>query len=140
MPHPAGEGGVMRKLAGSEEPLGQDWSSLIQKQISRRGFLQGGLLAGLGIPMASTVLTPHGRSLSRIKSSSGGKTITVASYANAETLDPMLSLDGQSPLLWRASYERLLNYRGNTANYEPFLASAYEISPDKLTYTFHLRP
>ena len=51
----------------------------------------------------------------------------------------MVSLDGQSPLLWRASYERLLNYRGNTTSYEPLLASAYEISADKLTYTFHLR-
>ena len=70
----------MKKPAGSEKPLGQDWSSLIQKQISRRGLLKGGLLAGLGIPMASTVLTPHGRSSSRIKSSSGGKTVTVASY------------------------------------------------------------
>ena len=46
----------MNKPAGSEEPLGQDLSSLIQKQISRRGLLKGGLLAGLGIPTASTVL------------------------------------------------------------------------------------
>ena len=66
--------------------------------------------------------------------------LTVASYGNAETLDPMASLDGQSPLLWRASYERLLAYQGNSTTYVPELAETYEVSPDGKTYTFHLRP
>ena len=52
----------------------------------------------------------------------------------------MASLDGQSPLLWRASYERLISYKGNTTQYTPELAQSYEISPDGTTYTFHLRP
>ena len=68
------------------------------------------------------------------------KTLVVASGADAVTLDPQVSFDGQSPLLWRAVYENLIKYEGDTLDIVPNLAESYEISKDGLTYTFKIRP
>ena len=113
--------------------------ALAHHPLARRTVLRGALLAGLGLPAASGLLAACGGSTAKGTSSGGQKSLTVASYGNAETLDPMASLDGQSPLLWRASYERLLSYQGNSTRYTPELAESYEISPDGKTFTFHLR-
>jgi peptide/nickel transport system substrate-binding protein len=69
----------------------------------------------------------------------GKDTLVVASGAEAVTLDPGVSFDGQSPLIWRGVYESLLEYKGNTLEIVPSLAESYDISPDRLTYTFRLR-
>ncbi|HLI36817.1 MAG TPA: ABC transporter substrate-binding protein [Streptosporangiaceae bacterium] len=114
-------------------------SALHGRPFARRTVLKSALLAGLGMPAASGLLAACGGSTATASRSGAQKSLTVASYGNAETLDPMASLDGQSPLLWRASYERLLSYQGNTTQYAPELAESYEISPDGKTYTFHLR-
>ena len=47
---------------------------------------------------------------------------------------------GQSPLLWRAVYENLIKYEGDTLDIVPNLAESYEVSKDGLTYTFKIRP
>ena len=52
----------------------------------------------------------------------------------------MTSLDGQSPLLWAASYERLLTYKGDTTEYAPALADSYEVSKDGTEFVFRLHP
>ena len=67
------------------------------------------------------------------------KTLVVASGADAVTLDPQVSFDGQSPLLWRAVYENLLTYDGDTLDIVPHLAESYDVSDDGLTYTFKIR-
>src|SRR6516165_2194389 len=69
----------------------------------------------------------------------GPDTLVVASGADAVTLDPGVSFDGQSPLIWRGVYEALLGYKGNTIEIVPELAESYNISDDKLTYTFKIR-
>jgi len=69
----------------------------------------------------------------------GKDTLVVASGADAVTLDPGVSFDGQSPLIWRGVYEALLSYKGNTVEIVPELAESYSISDDKLTYTFKIR-
>jgi peptide/nickel transport system substrate-binding protein len=98
------------------------------------------VLAGVGLPAVAELVAACGGAVSKASRSGAQKILTVASYGNAETLDPMASLDGQSPLLWRASYERLLSYRGDTTSYVPELAESYEASPDGKTFVFHLRP
>jgi peptide/nickel transport system substrate-binding protein len=108
------------------------------RQLGRRTVLKG-LLASAGLPTAASVVAACGGATAKATRSGAQSMLTVASYGNAETLDPMASLDGQSPLLWRASYERLLAYNGNTTTYVPELAEGYEISPDGTTFTFHLR-
>lgn len=65
-------------------------------------------------------------------------TLIITSCADAVTLDPQASFDGQSPLIWRGVYENLLAYEGSGQEIVPNLAE-YEISPDGLTYTFKLR-
>jgi len=59
--------------------------------------------------------------------------------AEAETLDPHVSIDNNT---WRAiyyCYDRLVEYDGGSTAVVPGLASSWEISPDGLHYTFHLR-
>ncbi|MGI9255168.1 MAG: ABC transporter substrate-binding protein, partial [Thermomicrobiales bacterium] len=76
----------------------------------------------------------------RVAMAADAKTLVVASGADAVTLDPHVSFDGQSPLLWRAVYENLLQYNGETLDIIPCLAESYEVSADGLTYTFKIRP
>ena len=58
--------------------------------------------------------------------------------AEPETLDPQL-LTGQPEMrIATAVFEGLLR-RNATGHVEPGIAESWEISPDKLTYTFHLR-
>lgn len=66
-------------------------------------------------------------------------TLVVASGADAVTLDPGVSFDGQSPLIWRGVYESLLAYKGNSVEIMPALAESFAISDDKLAYTFKIR-
>ena len=67
------------------------------------------------------------------------KTLIIGSVKEAVTLDPHVSFDGQSPLIWRGVYEPLLNLKGDTTDILPGLAKSWEISPDGLVYTFHLQ-
>lgn len=69
----------------------------------------------------------------------GKDTLVITSGADAVTLDPGASFDGQSPLLWRGAYESLLDYKGDTLEFAPALAESYEASEDKKTYTFKIR-
>ena len=67
------------------------------------------------------------------------KTLIIGSVKEAVTLDPHVSFDGQSPLIWRGVYEPLLNLKGDTTDILPGLAKSWEISADGLVYTFHLQ-
>lgn len=94
---------------------------------SRRAVLAAGA-AGLAVPFMG------GR-----VSAAGKDTLVVTSGADAVTLDPGASFDGQSPLIWRGVYESLLDYKGDTLDFAPSLAESYEVSDDKKTYTFKIR-
>jgi peptide/nickel transport system substrate-binding protein len=104
----------------------------------RRAIVRG--LVSCGLLVAVTILSlPAARALAT-PAQSNGSTLVVLSGADAVTLDPMLSLDGQSPLLWRAAYESLLTYDGPKLGYRPLLATSWSVSTDGLTYIFHIRP
>jgi peptide/nickel transport system substrate-binding protein len=105
---------------------------LFTRRITRRGALQGSAAVGL------SALALGGLTI-RESDAADAKTLVVASGADAVTLDPQLSFDGQSPLLWRAVYENLLKYEGDTLELVPHLAESFEVSPDGLTYTFKIR-
>jgi peptide/nickel transport system substrate-binding protein len=106
---------------------------LLRRPLSRRRALQGAAAAGL----SASVLNQLGV---RETVAADANTLVVASGADAVTLDPQVSFDGQSPLLWRAVYETLVKYDGDTLDIVPHLAESYEISDDGLTYTFKIRP
>src|SRR5262245_25010631 len=106
---------------------------LLRRPISRRRALQRAAVAGLaGVALGNVTI--------RETEAADAKTLVVASGADAVTLDPQVSFDGQSPLLWRAVYENLLKYDGGTLDIVPHLAESYDVSPDGLTYTFKIRP
>jgi peptide/nickel transport system substrate-binding protein len=106
---------------------------LLRHPLTRRRALQGAAAVGL-----STVALDQ--FVVRETIAADAKTLVVASGADAVTLDPQVSFDGQSPLLWRAVYENLIKYEGDTLDIVPNLAESYEVSKDGLTYTFKIRP
>jgi ABC-type transport system substrate-binding protein len=106
---------------------------VLRNPLNRRRALQGAAATAF----SSLAL---GRFSIHETSAADAKTLVVASGADAVTLDPQVSFDGQSPLLWRAVYENLVKYEGDTLEIVPHLAESYEISEDGLTYTFKIRP
>lgn len=101
----------------------------------------GPLLGALLVVAILAFIVPPARASGSAPASrarSNGSTLVVLSGADAITLDPMLSLDGQSPLLWRAPYESLLSY-GPNLTLRPLLASSWSVSKDGRTYVFQIR-
>ncbi len=117
---------------------------LLRRPMSRREALQRAGAAGLAVSGFSVIAAACGGSnANNDAGSSGGtasQTLVMTSGATPVTLDPMVSLDGQSPLLWRAVYEPLLNFKGSGIDVEPRLAQAYELDNAKNQLVFHLRP
>lgn len=116
---------------------------LLRRPMSRRNALARAGAAGLSISGISAIAAACGGTNANAGASSGqtaAKVLTMTSGATPVTLDPGVSLDGQSPLLWRCVYEPLLQFKGSTIDVEPRLAQAYELDNAKNTLVFHLRP
>jgi peptide/nickel transport system substrate-binding protein len=113
---------------------------ILRKPLTRRDLMRRGRQAGLALTGASVLLSACGSSSSSGGGGSGGaEQLVMTSGATPVTLDPMLSLDGQSPLLWRCCYESLLRYKGSGIEVEPHLAKDYEYDIKSGLLTFHLR-
>ena len=54
-------------------------------------------------------------------------------------LDPAYETDGNSFMVCDNVFEQLVSYKDETTDIQPGLAKSWEVSPDGLTYTFHLR-
>jgi peptide/nickel transport system substrate-binding protein len=59
--------------------------------------------------------------------------------ADPESLNPLLDEDAIGQTILGQVFEGLLQIDNYTLKIEPCLAASWEISPDQLTYTFHLR-
>ncbi len=69
-----------------------------------------------------------------------GDWVVQAISADPDTLNPLTSQDDVSSMIWyRNIYESLLQLDHDTLKLKPLLAESYEISADRLVYTFHLR-
>jgi peptide/nickel transport system substrate-binding protein len=131
-----------------EQPAAPDRAGLIddllRRPMSRRDALARAGAAGLSLTGISAIAAACGGT--NANAGSGGssqaaaKVLTMTSGATPVTLDPGVSLDGQSPLLWRCVYEPLLQFKGSTIDVEPRLAQSYELDNAKNTLVFHLRP
>jgi peptide/nickel transport system substrate-binding protein len=83
------------------------------------------------------VLCPHRRGQADPKV---GGTLVVGVGADATGLDPELVMNNESGFPMSLLYDRLVGYKpGTTEVTNSGLAESWEISPDGLTYTFHLR-
>ncbi|MCC7265585.1 MAG: ABC transporter substrate-binding protein, partial [Candidatus Latescibacteria bacterium] len=54
-------------------------------------------------------------------------------------LDPALENDGESFKVCDNLYETLVTYEAQSTAIRPLLARSWEVSPDRLVWTFHLR-
>jgi len=67
-------------------------------------------------------------------------TIIVETIGQPDTLDPATDYETSGGQIIQNVYEPLLFFKGEKADeVVPWLAESYELSPDGLTYTFHLR-
>ncbi len=69
----------------------------------------------------------------------GSGELVVALQSDGKTLDPHVASDAASMRLIENMYSTLMRYTRRYGDVEPDLAERYEISPDHLRYTFHLR-
>ena len=119
---------------------------LLRGTMTRRQALQRASAAGLAVSGFSVIATACGGSNANSTPTGSStakataKQLTMTSGATPVTLDPMVSLDGQSPLLWRCVYEPLLRFKGSSIEVEPHLAQAYELDSSKGELVFHLQP
>jgi len=67
------------------------------------------------------------------------ETFIFARGSDAQKLDPADVDDGESVKVLTQVCEGLLRFRSGTVEVEPCLAESFEVSPDGLRYTFHLR-
>jgi ABC-type transport system substrate-binding protein len=69
-----------------------------------------------------------------------GGTLHLAIKDQIGTLDPTFSADESSLIPMHALFATLLDYAPGSTRLVPALAADWNLSPDGLTYTFHLRP
>jgi peptide/nickel transport system substrate-binding protein len=67
-----------------------------------------------------------------------GGTVTLGLTFEPDTLDPQKTANGASTFVMNFLYSSLI-IKDDQGNYVPYLAASWEVSPDGITYTFHLR-
>jgi len=67
-----------------------------------------------------------------------GQTLVIAIGADNTGLDPETVMNNESGYIMGAIYNELVEYKPGTTEVGPGLADSWDISPDGLTYTFHL--
>jgi len=65
--------------------------------------------------------------------------LVVGVIEEVTTMDPAIDYTFGSGPLFRAAYERLVNFDSGVGQVVPELATSWDVSVDGLTYTFHLR-
>jgi ABC-type transport system substrate-binding protein len=68
-----------------------------------------------------------------------GGSIVITYKDDVVTLDPAIGYDWQNWSMIKSIFSGLMDYEPGTTTLKPDLAESYEVSPDGLTYTFHLR-
>ncbi|MEU7061231.1 ABC transporter substrate-binding protein [Streptomyces sp. NPDC046197] len=92
------------------------------------------LTAGLATP-----LTPASPRAQAAEGKQSGKVLTVAVAQSVDSLSPFLATRLLSTSIHRLMYEYLTNYDPKDAHVIPGLATKWEPSPDKLTWTYTIR-
>lgn len=90
------------------------------------------LILALALPAMAQDYTPD-------PNAKAGGTITITYKDDVATLDPAIGYDWQNWSMIKSIFDGLMDYVPGTTTLRPGLAESYEISPDGLAYTFHLR-
>ncbi|MFE4410643.1 ABC transporter substrate-binding protein [Streptomyces sp. NPDC056821] len=94
--------------------------------------------AGLATPLAPAAPQAHAAESAQGKKG-GKKVLTVAVAQSVDSLSPFLAGRLLSTSVHRLMYEYLTNYDPKDAHVVPALATKWESSPDKLTWTYTIR-
>ena len=97
------------------------------------------LLASTALMMA-LALPATGQDYTPDPNAKPGGSITITYKDDVATLDPAIGYDWQNWSMIKSLFDGLMDYVPGTTTLRPGLAESYEISPDGLVYTFHLRP
>jgi peptide/nickel transport system substrate-binding protein len=94
-------------------------------------------------PSSSATSSPPSASAANQAATSGspayGDWIVQQIGADPESLNPLIDTDEIGSEILGEVFEGMLTVNNYTLKLDPALATSYEISPDQLTYTFHLR-
>ena len=91
------------------------------------------LVLTLALPVMAQDYTPD-------PAAKAGGSITVTYKDDVATLDPAIGYDWQNWSMIKSLFDGLMDYVPGTTTLRPGLAETYEISPDGMVFTFHLRP
>ncbi len=103
------------------------------------GSASGSSGSGASTPGATTETSASGASGASGGSASPVDTLVMANAVKVDTLDPAQNSLNESIWMDQNIYSRLVHTDPTGTKMLPDLASSWDISPDKLTYTFHLR-
>lgn len=112
-------------------------------RLPRRQFLGAAAFTGLGVGAGGSLLAACASGAAGNTVSSGprrGGNVIFARTADPTTLDPAPPFDNEAIWTVLNIYDCLYTVTPNGHSSMPWLAVAHEISSDKLTWTFHLRP
>lgn len=96
------------------------------------------LVAGCGGGPSTSNNASGGQTTSEQKPIEGGS-VTLDALQNIRDLDPAFAYDTQSYEVVTELYDQLVTWKGDTTDIIPMAAQDYTVSPDGLTYTFHIR-
>ena len=117
-------------------------------QLSRRQLLSAGIRFGLATPLLTALVmsapmrtsaAPAPAPKTSVARNQGTSTGTFTVIRDAETpdLDPQYAYDSGASLIFLATYEMLIQYKGDkTDELAPMLATSWEESPDGTQVTF----
>jgi peptide/nickel transport system substrate-binding protein len=101
------------------------------------------LVAAAGLTLAACSSSKPATNTSTAAASAGpakdGDTLHLAYLADMSVPDPDVFYDIEGNTVILSAYQGLLKYKADSTDFEPVLATSWDVSPDKLTYTFHLR-
>ena len=106
--------------------------------IRKIGIILGGLFLIFAVTACEKKEPEKAKTPAPAVSKEGG-TLIFGRGGDSVGLDPAYETDGNSFMICDNVYEALVFYKDESTALEPGLAESWDISPDGLTYTFHLR-
>ncbi|MBN6186553.1 ABC transporter substrate-binding protein [Aneurinibacillus sp. BA2021] len=97
------------------------------------------VLAACGKNANETSKETAGQPAQEAGKGNGKDTLVVAMTSDQGTLDPAVTMDNSAWKITYPTYERLVEYDGESTEVKPGLASKWEVSKDGLTWTFTLQ-
>jgi peptide/nickel transport system substrate-binding protein len=108
--------------------------------MNHRSHLVPALIAALGLVLAGCGAASTSSNTGTTGGSGAGDTLRVPYLGDMSVPDPDIFYDIEGNSVILSSYEGLLTYAPNSTQKVGALATSWSMSPDRLTYSFHLRP